>query len=113
MPTIKDVKVKIGERRLTFRCHNGWRYVNKRKSTVLGAPNKLGLYSADGSVSLTDFMPHDHCAVVVELEFKAHVVGDSDRGTSICMGYNIFMPVIDKGQLPEQTTSIKLLKGPS
>lgn len=111
-PSIKDVKVKIGERRLSFRCHNGWTYTGKRKSTVLGPPNKLGLYIADGSVILPDFIPHDNVAVVVELEFKAHVMGDDDRETSVSMGYNIFMPILNNRQIMKQTTNIKLNKGP-
>jgi hypothetical protein len=29
----REVKVKILERRVTARCHNGWRYVSAKKST--------------------------------------------------------------------------------
>lgn len=29
---IKDINVKIGERRISFRCHNGWTFVGKKRS---------------------------------------------------------------------------------
>ena len=70
-----------------FRFHNGWRFVSKRKSAVLNNPTASGIFNSDGGISMTDYLPHDVVALVIELEFKAHIKGDSDKEVSILMGF--------------------------
>lgn len=49
---------------------------------------------------ISDFIAHEHIAIVVELEFKAEIMNES-KETSICMGYNIVMPLIENGGVLE------------
>jgi hypothetical protein len=43
----RSLKVRIIDRKVNARCHNGWRFVTAAKSTPLNEPNKSGLYTSD------------------------------------------------------------------
>ena len=110
----REIRVRIQERRVTARCHNGWRYVSTKRTQALNDPVK-GRYDSDGSVIvIKDYLPDDLVALVFELEFKANIQ-NIDKDITICMGYNVVMPDFDQDmrEVNEQTIQLKLRKGPN
>lgn len=80
----------------------------------MNKPKASGLYEANGSIVIKDYLPHDLVAMAISLEFKAHVKGDSERETTICMGYQIVMPEFEmkSGRVEDQIIRVKLRMGP-
>jgi hypothetical protein len=64
---VKDQNVIIRERKVSVRCHNGWKNIGDEVHTTLSAQNKYGLFLSNVSIQLKDFIPDEMIAIIFEL----------------------------------------------
>lgn len=70
---VKDQNVITRERKLSVRCHNGWKNIGDEVSTTLSAQNKYGQFLSNVSIQLKDFIPDEMIAIIFELQFKCEI----------------------------------------
>ena len=108
----QDTRARIEGRRVNIKCHNTWMQLGHTLTANLKRPNKVGVYQIDQQMlTLNEFMPHNLCAIIFELEFDVSISGGQTK--KYCIGYQVYLPELNtQSEIIEKDHSLKLIKGP-